>query len=59
VDKLANGTPLTNMFDETILHEHVCKNCSVKFYCSLPDCDGGCCDPELCPLCQEALDGIW
>lgn len=59
MDFLQSGVTLINPFDETILHEHVCKNCSVKFYCSLPDCDGGCCDPDLCPDCQEIVGEFW
>jgi len=59
MDKLSNGQPLTNYFDDTCMHEHVCKNCSTKFYCALPDCDGGQYDPPLCPDCTEALEGIW
>ena len=50
---------LPNPMDDTLLHEHICKNCSVKWFCADPTCDGGCCDPPLCPSCQEVLEGIW
>lgn len=59
MDILKSGVEVTNPFDETILHEHVCRNCSVKFYCSLPDCMGDKYDPQLCPDCFEVLGEIW
>jgi hypothetical protein len=45
--------------DGTVLHEHRCKNCGAGFQCTLPLCDGGLADPDLCPDCAEVLDGIW
>lgn len=59
MDRLANGQELPNPLDETLLHEHTCKNCQVRFFCALPDCGGGWADPELCPDCERWLDGIW
>lgn len=49
----------TNPFEDTDIHEHTCKNCGVRFPCSLPLCTGGAFDPDLCPDCEEVLEGIW
>jgi hypothetical protein len=48
-----------NPYEDTDIHIHRCKNCSVPFFCSLPLCNGGWLDPELCPECEELLEGIW
>ena len=59
MDCLASGVELPNMFDDTILHTHRCKNCLCKFWCADPLCGDSMFDPELCPACVEALEGIW
>lgn len=59
MDRLENGQELSNPFDDTLLHDHVCRNCGVRFYCALPDCTGGPLDPQLCPDCQTVLGDLW
>jgi len=49
---------LPNPFDDTLLHEHSCRNCGRRYHCALPLCNGSWLDAELCPDCEPVLEAI-
>lgn len=59
IDRSVDMADLPNPFDDTLLHEHRCANCNIRFTCTLPDCTGSWLDPQLCQGCDEAIGSIW